>query len=196
MSEAAPTPPAAEPAPKGPATMLLALNALLLVGVLAVVVMMFLGQKKAAAAAGALSAAAEAKDGEGKDEAKAEGGEKSEGKEGKEGEKGPAKKTAAGAGPTVPLKDFVIHLRNPEADRYARISFEVEVPSDKEKDTVTAHQAQIRDAFISYLSDRTVEELRGSNGLGAVKAALMKQLIDLAPDGKIRNLYITDFVIQ
>jgi flagellar FliL protein len=176
MSEAAPTPPAAEPAPKGPATMLLALNALLLVGVLAVVVMMFLGQKKAAAAAGALSAAAEAKDGEGKDEAKAEGGEKSEGKEGKEGEKGPAKKTAAGAGPTVPLKDFVIHLRNPEADRYARISFEVEVPSDKEKDTVTAHQAQIRDAFISYLSDRTVEELRGSNGLGAVKAALMKQL--------------------
>jgi flagellar FliL protein len=196
MSEAATTPPAAATAPKGPATMLLALNALLLVGVLAVVVMMFLGQKKAAAAAGATSAAAEAKEGEGKDEAKAEGGERSEGKEGKEGEKGPAKKTAAGAGPTVPLKDFVIHLRNPEADRYARMSFEVEVPSDKEKDTVTAHQAQIRDAFISYLSDRTVEELRGSNGLGAVKAALMKQLIELAPDGKIRSLYITDFVIQ
>jgi len=196
MSEAAPTPPAAAPAPKGPATLLLALNALLLVGVLAVVVMMFLGQKKAAAAAaGTATAAAEAKEGEGKEEAKSEGKEEAK-SEGKEGEKGPAKKAPPGAGPTVPLKDFVIHLRNPEADRYARMSFEVEVPSDKEKDTVTAHQAQIRDAFIAYLSDRTVEELRGSNGLGAVKAALMKQIVELAPDGKIRNLYITDFVIQ
>ena len=195
MSEAAPSTPPAAPAPQGPATMLLALNALLLVGVLAVVVLMYLGQKKAAAAAAAAPPAAEAKEGEAKADAKAE--PEAEAKsEGKDGEKGPPRKAALGAGPTVRLADFVIHLRNPEADRYARMSFELEVPADKEKDALTAHQAQIRDAFISYLSDRTVEELRGSTGLGTIKAALMKQVTELAPEGKVRNLYITDFVIQ
>jgi flagellar FliL protein len=181
MSETqAAVPPAAPPA-RGPSTLLLGLNALLLLGVLAVVVMMFLQQKKAPAAGAPAAMAAPAGD------AKAEGGDGHE--------MAPAK-TAPGAGPTVRFADFVIHLRNPEADRYARLSFEIEVAAEKDKDVVSAHQAQFRDAFIAYLSDRTVEELRGSNGLALVKAALIKEAQDLAPDGHIRSLYITDFVIQ
>jgi flagellar FliL protein len=180
MSESQATPPPAAPA-RGPATLLLALNAVLLVGVLAVVVLMFLGQKHAPAAAA------------GGESAKSEGEGKGEGKEG-EGKGGPH--AAPGAGPTVRLADFVVHLRNPESDRYVRLSFELEVGNDKDKEVLGTRQAQIRDAFISYLSDRTVEELRGSNGLAMAKQALYKQANDLAPDGHIRSIYVTDFVIQ
>jgi len=186
MSENAANPPPAAPPAKGGPSLFQIINAALLVGVLAVVVMMFLNQKKAPAAAAAAAPAA--------DGAKAEGGEGHEA--GKEGAPAASSKASPGAGPTVRFADFVIHLRNPEADRYARMSFEVEVGTDKDKDIITAHNAQIRDAFISYLSDRTVEELRGSNGLSIIKAALMKQVGDLAPEGHARSLYITDFVIQ
>ncbi len=171
MSENQTNPAPAAPPAKGPATILLAVIALLLVGVLGLVVVMFLNQKKMAAAP---AAAAAAPSGEGKTEGKSEGGEGHEG--------GPGK-AAPGAGPTVRLADFVVHLRNPEADRYARISFEIEVGNDKDKEAVTARQAQVRDAFIAYLSDRTVEELRGSARARRIKAALMKEAIELAPTG-------------
>src|SRR5947209_12991397 len=52
---------------------------------------------------------------------------------------GEAAAIAAGVmGPTVKLPDFVIHLRATEADRYARLSFEVEVGSEKDKADVTS----------------------------------------------------------
>ncbi len=100
------------------------------------------------------------------------------------------------SGPTVRLADFVVRLRNPEAERYVRISFEAELGSDRDKETVAAHTAQIRDGFISYLSDRTMEDLRGSEGLEQIKAGLVKKLIQLVPGVKVRGLYITDFVSQ
>ena len=132
-------------------------------------------------------------------EKKAEGGEKkAEGKgEKKEGgEKEGASAMANAPGPMVKLPDFVVHLRNPDLDRYARITFEVEVMAEPDKERLTANLPRVRDAFISYLSDRTVEELRGSEGLGRTKDALQQKLRELVPEARFRALYISDFVVQ
>jgi flagellar FliL protein len=99
-------------------------------------------------------------------------------------------------GPTQKLADFVVHLRDPEADRYARVSFEVEVGSEEDKNKLTAYMPRIRDAFIAYLSDRTLEELRGSESIARTKTALQERLAQLSPGVKVRGLYITDLVIQ
>ena len=120
-------------------------------------------------------------------------GEKKEG-EGEHGEK--AASAAGGPGPMVKLADFVIHLRNPELDRYARMSFDVEVMADPDKEQLDANMPRVRDAFIGYLSDRTLEELRGSEGLGRTKDALQARLRELVPEARIRALYISDFVVQ
>lgn len=108
----------------------------------------------------------------------------------------PAASASRAAGPTVRLADFVIHLRNPEADRYARLSFEVEVSTEKEKNDFGSYLPAIRDSFISYLSDRTLEELRGSEGLSQTKQALLARLNAIIPGMRVKALYITDFVIQ
>lgn len=129
---------------------------------------------------------------EGKGEGKAEG---KEGKGEKHGEGAPAP-IAGAPGPIVRLPDFVVHLRNPDLDRYARITFEIEVFAESDKDRLTANFPRVRDAFISYLSDRTVEELRGSEGLGRTKDALQQRLRDMVPEARVRALYISDFVVQ
>jgi flagellar FliL protein len=103
---------------------------------------------------------------------------------------------AAAPGPTVKLADFVVHLRDPEADRYARVSFEIEVGTEEDKNKIGGFMPKIRDAFIAYLSDRTLEELRGSEQMGRTKAALAGRLGELAPGVKVRGLYVTDLVIQ
>jgi flagellar FliL protein len=111
-------------------------------------------------------------------------------------EKGAHGPAAAVPGPTQKLADFVVHLRDPETDRFARVSFELEVATEEDKARLAPFTPRIRDAFIAYLSDRTLEEMRGSEAIRRTKAALEAQLPDLAPNVKIRALYVTDLVIQ
>jgi flagellar FliL protein len=152
---------------------LLGVNMLLVVGVLA---LFFLKGGLGGAKAGH---AEEGKGAEAHGDAKAAGGE-----------------GADGAGPSAKMADFVVHLRDAEVDRYARISFEVELAGEADKTRFEKFTPRIRDGFISYLSDRTLEELRGSEQVKRQKSALQEQLKELAPGVKVRALYITDLVIQ
>jgi len=112
-------------------------------------------------------------------------------------EHGAAKAEApAGPGPTQKLSDFVVHLRDAETDRYARVSFEIEVGTEEDRVRLAAFTPRVRDAFIAYLSDRTLEEMRGSEAIRRTKAALEDRLGQLAPGVKVRALYVTDLVIQ
>jgi len=100
------------------------------------------------------------------------------------------------AGPTSKMADFVVHLRDAEVDRYARISFEVELATEVDKAKLERYTPRVRDGFIAYLSDRTLEELRGGEQIKKQKTALLEQLKELAPGVKVRALYVTDLVIQ
>jgi flagellar protein FliL len=100
------------------------------------------------------------------------------------------------AGPTFKMADFVVHLRNTEAERYARLSLELELGAEADRDRLTPFVPRLRDAFVGYFSDRTAEELSGSEALARTKVALLKVCEDLVPGRHIRALYFTDFVVQ
>lgn len=107
-----------------------------------------------------------------------------------------AGKKGGGVGPTVKLPEFVVHLRNPEAERYARMSFELEIGSEEEKADLSAAMPRVREVFISYLSDRTVEDLRGSEGIDRTKKELLARLEKEVSSAPVRSIYITDIVVQ
>jgi flagellar FliL protein len=198
MAEQAETASKEGPAPKQSSKLvpaLIGINTLALVGVVAFVLMRPSGSGRSGAA------------GEGGGKAPGEHGEAAtpgQGEKGAEGrdKKGPAKKGHASSapedmpGPMLRLPDFVVHLRNSDADRYARMSFEVEVDTDEDKNRLTALMPAIRDNFIAYLSDRTIEELRGSEAISRTKVALTGRLQQVAPTVGVRALYLTDLVIQ
>ena len=98
-------------------------------------------------------------------------------------------------GPTLHLSDFTARLHG-EGDRYARLSLEIEVANDKDKEEITGHIPQIRDSFISLLADSSLDDLNGSEGINKVKDRLKDRLTQLVPSPKIRGLYITDLVVQ
>jgi len=107
-----------------------------------------------------------------------------------------AARKGSGVGPTVKLPEFVVHLRNPEAERYARMSFELEIGSEEEKAELAAAMPRVREVFISYLSDCTVEDLRGSEGIDRTKKELMARLEKDVSSAQVRSIYITDIVVQ
>ncbi|MBL8934279.1 MAG: flagellar basal body-associated FliL family protein [Archangium sp.] len=188
---------------------LVGLNSLLLIAVMG---FLFMQMKKSSAHPPEATAEAKGEKDKGDEAAPAEHGEAKAEHKAEPEKKEPEKKAEGGKeehgggtsgaggkgglGPLVKISDFVIHLRNPEIDRYARLSFDVEVIADSDKDSLNAHMPRVRDAFISYLSDRTLEELQGAEGLGRTKEALQSKLRDLVPEARVRNLYISDFVVQ
>jgi flagellar protein FliL len=159
---------------------LLVINTLLLTGVL-----IFVMKRPAAHAAPEGSKpAAEGGGGEhggGEDKEKAPGG--GHGEEGS-------------MGPTVRFENFTVQLKSLDVDRYAHLSIEIEVADEMAKGMIEKKVPPIRDAILSYLSDRTPDELRGSDGLKEIKESMIKKLDELIPGHRIRNLYITDFIIQ
>jgi flagellar protein FliL len=165
--------------------LMLVINTLLLTGVL--VFVMKRPSAQAAAGKGEHAEKAKPEHGESPEKGKSEGGE--HGAEGEHGE-------TDGVGPTLRLDAFIVQVRSAEGDRYAHITIEVEVGSEGDKRAIESRMPRIRDAIIAYLSDRTEDELRGSEGLGQMKVALAKKLDELVPGHRIRGLFTTEFIIQ
>lgn len=160
--------------------LILIINTLLMVGVL-----IFVMKKPSAHA-----------DGGGEGKAKEGGeGEKSEHGSSESGHGGSGKEEGA-VGPTVRFDNFTVQLRSNDVERYAHMSLELELFDDAGKAIVERRSAPIRDAVLGYLTDRTAEELRGSDGLRDVKTALLKRLEEIVPGKRIANVFITDFIIQ
>jgi flagellar FliL protein len=112
----------------------------------------------------------------------------------KEAEKGEA--AAHAIGPMLKLADLVVHLRDTEADRYARVSFDLEVATEEDKNRLTLALPRIRDGIIAFLADRSFDELRGSEGLEKAKGHLLERVQQAVPGTKVKNLYISDIVVQ
>jgi flagellar basal body-associated protein FliL len=185
------------------ATTLQALNTLLLAAVLGLTLrsMTTKAKEPTSAHAPTESAATEAgaKTEGGHGEAAAEGEHKADGA--KEGEHESAKEggehgAAAPKSPTVKLADFVVQLRDTDADRYAKFSFELEMRTEADVAALTPALPRIRETFIAYLSDRTLEELRGSEGLNRAKRELLERVDATLPGKRVKNVFISDFVSQ
>ena len=159
---------------------ILVVNTLLIAGVL-----IFVMKRPSAPAAG----------GKGEHAAKEEHAEAKDEKGGdhKGGEHGP---DVGGPGPTMRLDNFIVQVRAAEGDRYAHLTMELEVGAETDKKAFETRMPRIRDSVIGYLADRSEDELRGSEGLGQIKDALLKKIDEIVPGHRIRGLFITEFIIQ
>jgi flagellar FliL protein len=99
-------------------------------------------------------------------------------------------------GPILKLENFIIQLRGTDTDRYVRVAFDLELGSETDRALVQARMPHIRDAIISYFSDRSLDELRGSEGMDRIKVAVLKKLDDILAAHRVRSVFITELVIQ
>jgi flagellar FliL protein len=185
-------------APEGPSKlipMILIANTVLMGVVLAVVLL----RKPAAGNTVATPAPQSAAHGAPPAAAAAEGGkdEKAEHGEGAgHGESAAAADPNGAPGPILKLENFIIQLRGTDTDRYVRVAFDLELGSEGDRALVQARMPHIRDAIISYFSDRSLDELRGSEGMDRIKAAVLKKLDDILAAHRVRSVFITELVIQ
>lgn len=96
---------------------------------------------------------------------------------------------------TVILKDVLTNLAN--NSRFIKVSFAFELENKKAKaEFENLLDSKVKGTIIKSLSDMTPEEVSGSKGLDNLSAALMNSLNPYLKEGKIKEIMITDIVLQ
>ena len=131
------------------------------------------------------------KEGEGGEHEEPEG-EEAEGEAGGEGGHG----AAPAVKPTVAVKELTVKLSDSDDDRYVKLSFDLEVKNDQHKTVVAASIPKIRDAAISYLRNKKAADLEADTSYIQLKRDLLNASNQVVPRKLVRQLYISDLLLQ
>ena len=93
------------------------------------------------------------------------------------------------------MSNIVVRLKDVERDHHARISLALELKETAEKAAVEASLPRVREAVITYASDRRYDEMRGSRGLLDLKKFLNSKAREIFGTD-FQEIYVTEFVAQ
>lgn len=102
-----------------------------------------------------------------------------------------------GFGPTYSLGEFTVNLADP--NRYLRVNIVLELGNKTEelKEEVTkTRDFQIRDMIVGILSSQKFEDLLTRGGKENLKREIQNAINKILKNGKIKNIYFTEFVMQ
>lgn len=96
---------------------------------------------------------------------------------------------------TAVIKDITTNLST--KDRFIKLSLAFELENKKAKEEFdNLIDSAVKGNIIRTLSDMTPEQVQGSKGQDFLTSALMNKINPLMKDGKIRQIYVTDIVLQ
>lgn len=100
-------------------------------------------------------------------------------------------------GITVPLgEEIIVNLAGSRGRRYLKINAVFEVDSEKTVEEIGLRNPQIRDLIIGILRQMTVEKISEKEGIEQVRSEIITGINNRLSEGKVTNIYFTDFVVQ
>jgi flagellar FliL protein len=95
---------------------------------------------------------------------------------------------------TVIIKDILTNLNG--KDKFIKVSFAFELENKKAKEEFEKLDFKMKAIIIQTLADMTPEQIQGSQGVDQMNAALMNKINKELTLGKLREIWITDKVLQ
>jgi len=100
-------------------------------------------------------------------------------------------------GKVIAMDTFIVNLADPGANRYLRITMDLEVTGDKKpEEEITRKTSQLRDAILMILPTKKFSEIVSTEGKTALRDELIGALNSLLSTAKISRIYFKEFVIQ
>lgn len=189
---------AAPAAGGGSNKMVMGLLGLNTVAMIAVVAVLFMGQKKQAqvqtldqvaqgAAEGGHGGAAPAAGGE-HGGAPAAGGEHGGGGG---GEHAPASDVRF-----FTVGDFTANLNGPASTHYVKVNINFEINKDADEEELKQRKPQFRDKIISLLNSKKPADLQSAEGRNSLKEEILSAANGIVQKGKIEGVYFSTFIIN
>jgi flagellar FliL protein len=109
-----------------------------------------------------------------------------------------AKAPSPEPGPVEKLPTLIVNLRDssPGANRYLKTTVELELATSKDVEKLKKFTAPVRHHALMMLSSLTVADVQAEGGRDALVRTLLAKIRASAPGVEIRNLYVTELVIQ
>ncbi|MGE7595124.1 flagellar basal body-associated protein FliL [Peribacillus frigoritolerans] len=79
---------------------------------------------------------------------------------------------------------------------YIKISFMVQTENKKAKEELEKRNFQVKNIFITELSEMKAEDLSGKKGKEKLQEALKTRMNELMEEGKVEKVYITSSILQ
>ena len=96
----------------------------------------------------------------------------------------------------------MVNLDEGRLTRYLRLSITLQVDGEYQKEVtagVETHRSILQNWLISYLSDKTMDDIRGAAGQNRLRREIQNQYnLILSPDGfeKIKDVLFEEFTVQ
>jgi flagellar FliL protein len=99
-------------------------------------------------------------------------------------------------GPMVNIEPFIVNILDQEGTRYLKAAITLEVADAKTVEAVNQRMAQVRDAILLLIGNKTFNELSDLQGKLQLRSELADRLNKILSNGSVRKIYFTDFVVQ
>jgi flagellar FliL protein len=98
------------------------------------------------------------------------------------------------------LESFVVNLADPSGDCFLRVGVDLglerSINPHGEKEAAALPTAQVRDVILRVLSTYNSDDLLAPEGKIKLKGELVKSLQGTIPELGVREVYLTDFLVQ
>lgn len=95
-----------------------------------------------------------------------------------------------------PLDGFTVNLLSESGRRYLKVEMNLELDGEELSPELDTKKAIFRDIIIRILSSKSLEEISTIKGKEKLKEQIVNELNMRLKDGKVKNIYFTDFVVQ
>jgi flagellar FliL protein len=99
-------------------------------------------------------------------------------------------------GPMVDIKEFIVNIISEDGTHYVKASLTLELNNEAVLEEANKRMPQIRDAVLLLIGNKTFEELQDLQGKKQIKAELKSKINSFLKAGRVKNVYLTDFVVQ
>jgi flagellar FliL protein len=95
-----------------------------------------------------------------------------------------------------PLDTFTVNLLSESGRRYLKVEMNLEIEGEELSPELDTKKPVFRDIIIRILSSKSLEEISTIKGKEKLKEQIVDELNMRLKDGKVKNVYFTDFVVQ
>ncbi|MDD6055191.1 MAG: flagellar basal body-associated protein FliL [Helicobacteraceae bacterium] len=100
-------------------------------------------------------------------------------------------------GPIYPLDQFIVNLlASGGGKRYLKTSIALELSIQELQAELDTKRDVLRDTVILILSSKTFEEVQTAKGKQNLKEEIMERINEFLVDGRVVNMFFTEFVVQ
>jgi len=106
------------------------------------------------------------------------------------------RKSSLTVGPMLEMDTFIVNLLSENGRRYLKVKVNLELEDEELQEEIATKIPVLRDIIIRIASSKTLEEISTEKGKEKFKDQIVSEINYNLKDGKINNVFFTDFVIQ